>query len=243
MPEGPSLILAAEDFSIFKGQKILSATGSSKIDMERLEGARLRHIRTWGKHLLLCFDGFTLRIHFLMFGTWYINAEKDKVPKLSLQFSKDYVNLYACAIRVVDEPLDEYYDWSADVLNEAWDAKKARVKLKAAPDMLVADALLDQQIFSGVGNIIKNEVLYRIKVHPSSEVGALPPAKLTALIREARQYSLEFLQWKREGTLRQHWLAHTKKICARDGNPMINKHVGTTDRRSFFCNCCQVLYR
>ncbi|MER3465444.1 MAG: endonuclease, partial [Chitinophagaceae bacterium] len=39
---------------------------------------------------------------------------------------------------------------------------------------MVNDALLDQEIFSGVGNIIKNEVLYRIEVHPLSTIGALP---------------------------------------------------------------------
>ena len=37
-----------------------------------------------------------------------------------------------------------------------------------------ADALLDQDVFAGAGNIIKNEVLHRIRVHPESPVGRLP---------------------------------------------------------------------
>jgi len=49
-----------------------------------------------------------------------------------------------------------------------------RRRLRARPDLLACDALLDQDIFSGVGNIIKNEVLHRIRVHPESTVGALP---------------------------------------------------------------------
>ena len=108
--------------------------------------------------------------------------------------------------------------------------------------MLVCDALLDQDIFAGVGNIIKNEVLYRIKVHPASQVGALPPARLTALIREARNYSFDFLGWKKEYTLRKHWLAHTRKTCSRDGQPIEKQYLGKTNRRTFYCNGCQQLY-
>lgn len=54
---------------------------------------------------------------------------------------------------------------------------------------MVCDALLDQQIFSGVGNIIKNKVLFRIRVHPESVVTKLPPSKLNELVKEAKVYS------------------------------------------------------
>jgi endonuclease VIII len=128
------------------------------------------------------------------------------------------------------------------VLQEAWDPANARRKLKAQPGTLVCDALLDQAIFSGVGNIIKNEVFYRIKLHPESTIGALPPRKLTQLIEEARNYSFDFLYWKKEGTLRQHWLAHTKKTCTRCNLPFVKKHTGLNPRRSFFCESCQELY-
>jgi endonuclease-8 len=51
-------------------------------------------------------------------------------------------------------------------MNDEWNAKNAKARLKAEPTKLICDALLEQDIFSGVGNIIKNEVLYRIRVHP-----------------------------------------------------------------------------
>jgi endonuclease-8 len=54
--------------------------------------------------------------------------------------------------------------------------------------------LLDQHVFSGVGNIIKNEVLHRIRVHPESTVGGLPSRKLGEMIRQARDYSFDFLR-------------------------------------------------
>ena len=110
--------------------------------------------------------------------------------------------------------------------------------------MLVCDALLSQEIFAGVGNIIKNEVLFRIRVHPESLVGALPSRKLGEMIKEARNYSFDFLRWKKAFELRKHWLVHTKKICPRCHIPIIKiQHLGRTKRRAFFCNNCQLLYQ
>jgi endonuclease-8 len=242
MPEGPSILLFSEEMQRFAGQKILEATGNSKIDKERLIGKKIKAIKTWGKHLLLVFDKFTLRIHFLMFGSYRINEAKDAAPRLHLKCTKDELNFYSTAIKMIEGPLDEIYDWKADVLNKDWDPKAARKKLKAIPNTMVTDALLDQTIFSGVGNIIKNEVLFRIKVHPASLVGALPPKKLTEMIKEASVYSYEFLEWKRKFVLKKHWKVHTKKTCPRDETKIIKEYLGKTNRRTFFCNACQQKY-
>ena len=127
-------------------------------------------------------------------------------------------------------------------MSDAWDSARARRKLKAMPETLVCDALLDQNVFAGVGNIIKNEVLFRIRVHPLSKVGAIPPRKLGELIKQARQYSFEFLEWKKAFVLRKHWLAHNKGVCPRCHVPFKRQYLGVTDRRSFFCERCQVRY-
>ena len=242
MPEGPSLVIAREEMISFVGKKVIAVSGNTKTDKERIVNKKLLDIKTWGKHLLLCFDGFTIRIHFLMFGKYLINAKREGDARLSMQFKNGEINLYTCSVKFIEEPLDEVYDWAADVLSDAWNPKAAKKKLKAVPDMMVTDALLDQTIFAGVGNIIKNEVLYRIKVYPKTKVGALPTKQLNDLIKEARNYSFDFLKWKKEFTLRQHWLAHTKKTCARDGDKIIKEYLGKTQRRTFFCNTCQVLY-
>lgn len=242
MPEGPSLVIAKEEMNSFIGKKVITVSGNTKTDKERILNKKLIDIKTWGKHLLLCFKGFTIRIHFLMFGKYLVNARREGDARLSMQFKDGEINLYTCSVKFIEEPLDEIYDWAADVLSDAWDPKAAKKKLKAAPNIMVADALLDQTIFAGVGNIIKNEVLYRIKVHPKSKVGGLPTKQLNDLIKEARNYSFDFLKWKKEYTLRKHWLAHTKKTCARDGDKIIKEYLGKTQRRTFFCNTCQVLY-
>jgi endonuclease-8 len=127
-------------------------------------------------------------------------------------------------------------------MSDAWDPKAAKIKLKKISETLICDALLEQDIFAGVGNIIKNEILYRVGVHPESKVGKIPKSKLKSLIDETRTYSFEFLEWKRNFVLKKHWLAHTKTLCLRCNLPIIKKYTGLKKRRSFFCNNCQPLY-
>jgi endonuclease VIII len=243
MPEGPSLVILRELVQSFKGLRILDAQGNSKIDKARLIGQRIVALRTWGKHFLIEFRGFSIRIHLLMFGSYCINERKDKPVRLSLAFAGGReLNFYTCAVRYIEGELDEEYDWAGDVLSDAWDATAARSKLRSMPNTLICDALLDQNVFAGVGNIIKNEVLFRIRVHPLSTVGALPAQKLRELVVQARQYSFEFLEWKKAYVLKQHWLVHTKRTCPRCNIPLTKAHLGTTDRRSFYCERCQVRY-
>jgi len=242
MPEGPSIVILKEHVQAFIGKKVLKVNGNSNQDIQILKNKKIIDFKSWGKHFLICFDDLTVRIHFMLFGTYRINEAKETPPRLGLIFKTGELNFYACSVQFIDDELDELYDWSADVLSDKWNAPKAKKKLKENPDMLVCDALLDQQIFSGVGNIIKNEVLYRIKVHPESTVENLPVKQLNALIKEARNYSFDFLVWKKAFVLKKHWLAHKQKICKRDGNSIVKKHLGKTNRRTFYCEVCQVKY-
>lgn len=243
MPEGPSIVLLKEETEPFTGQEIVAVSGNTSIDTGRLLHRRVLAFRSWGKHFLICLDGFTLRVHFLMFGSYLVNAVKEKPVRLNLTFGEGgELNLYTCSLKYLEGDVNEHYDWSADVMNDDWNPEKAHAKLKAAPAMLVCDALLEQDIFAGVGNIIKNEVLYRVGVHPESEVGSIPANKINSLIDEARIYSFQFLEWKRNYELKKHWLAHTKKQCLRCDLPFVRKHTGVKKRRSFFCTNCQLLY-
>lgn len=241
MPEGPSIVILKEEAEPFTKHRILSVTGNTKIEKERLVGQR-PVFKSWGKHFLICLDGFTLRVHFLLFGSYRINEQKDRPVRLGIEFDNGVLNFYSTSLRFIEEPLDSIYDWSADVMNETWNPEKAFEKLRQVPNILVCDALLEQDIFAGVGNIIKNEVLYRVRLHPETAVGNIPDEKLRELIGEAKIYSFEFLEWKKKYELKKHWLAHTKKICLRCDLPIIKKYTGTKKRRSFFCDNCQILY-
>jgi endonuclease-8 len=245
VPEGPSIVILKELIEPFKGKTIIGVSGNSKIDKSILSGKKILDFRSWGKQFFICVKGATVRIHFLMFGSYSINEQTkpDKSLRLSLLFENGGIYFYTCAIRYLEGPLNELYDWEADVLSDKWNPAVARKKLKNCPETMVCDALLDQDIFAGVGNIIKNEVLYRIRLHPETLVGNIPPSKLSALINEARIYSYDFLRWKKAYVLRKQWLAHTKKICQRCNLPIIKTYPGKTKRRAFFCENCQILYK
>ena len=243
MPEGPSIVILREQAAKFSGKIIRAASGNSKIDKTRLVGQRVVSLRSFGKQFLIETPAVTVRIHLLMFGSYRIDeARPDREPRLHLKFARGELNFYSCSVRYLYEPLDELYDWRCDVMSDAWDSRLALRRLRAQPHTLVCDALLDQGIFAGVGNIIKNEVLFRVRVHPRSTVGALPPQKLRDLVREARQYSFDFLEWKKRFVLRKHWLVHNKGTCVRDGTKLTRAYLGERNRRTFWCDSCQRLY-
>ena len=242
MPEGPTIVILKEEVQQFSGKEILEAVGNTTIDLSRLENKKIT-FKSWGKHFLICFDDFTVRIHFLLFGSYLINEDKSAKIRLGLTFKNGQLNFYAAAVKLLEGDVNSYYDWTSDVMNDDWNPKKAIAKLKVVPDKLVCDALLEQDIFSGVGNIIKNEVLYRIKVHPESKIAKIPKKKLIELTDEARNYSFDFLDWKKKYELKKHWLAHSKKTCSRCDLPLKKEYTGVKKRRSFFCENCQILYK
>lgn len=245
MPEGPSIVILREETAAFVGRRVRRVGGDGGgIDPQRMRGRAIADIRSWGKHYLVAFPGFALRVHFLLFGSYRINHRGPGTPRLSLGFAGgDELNFYACSLRYLEGGLDAHYDWSADLMADAWDPARARRKLRAEPDRLAADALLDQDVFAGSGNIIKNEVLHRIRVHPESRVGALPARKLAELVRQARDYSFDFYRWKRANELRSHFQVHTRSHCPRDGAPLtFRAQLGRSRRRAFYCERCQVLY-
>lgn len=242
MPEGPSIVIAKAEMIVFVGEKIIEANGNAKIDIDSIEGKVLIDVKSWGKHLLLCFDDFTVRIHFLLFGSYLVNETKTAAVRLGLVFKNGYINFYAASVKILEGSADAQYDWSADVMNDEWNSAAALKKLSDNKQELICDVLLDQDIFSGVGNIIKNEVLFRVRVHPNSLVGKIPPKKLKEITEQARIYSFDFLKWKKDFELKKHWLVHTKKDCVQCDNKLIKEYTGKKKRRSFFCTTCQKLY-
>lgn len=192
MPEGPSIVILKELVQPFKGKIIVEVNGNSRLDIQRIAGEKIVDFKSWGKHFLICFSNFAVRIHFMLFGSYRINEQKETKPRLSLKFEDGEINFYACSVQFIEDDVNNIYDWSGDVMNNEWDADKAMTRLMHQPATLVCDALLDQNIFAGVGNIIKNEVLFRIRVHPESEVGALPAQQLEELVAQAKIYSFDF---------------------------------------------------
>ena len=239
--EGPSLFILKEEAQAFIGKKIVHVSGNSKIDQHLLENQKITDLKSWGKHFIICFPNFFVRIHFLMFGSYRINEEKNLSPRLTLQFKNGKMNFYSCSVKIINQQPEDVYDFETDVMSASWNASKAIRVLKGKKTALLCDALLDQNIFSGVGNIIKNEVLFRIRLHPETSIAALGAVRLRELVKTASDYSFDFFEWKKIYQLKKHWLIYRKKNCPRCDTAVRVARTGFTNRLSYFCPNCQPL--
>lgn len=244
MPEGPVIRLLSEKCQQFKGKKVQKATSqSTELDLSRLEGLVVKEISVYGKQLLISFPKLTIRVHLMLFGYYRINEIKENGKlSLGLQFAGGELNFYASDIRLIEEPLNEVYDWSTDVMNPAWNPEAAVKKLDKLDKTLACDALLDQDIFAGVGNKIKDEVLFITKIHPESLVKQIPAKKKKEMADEASAFSFRYLEWKRTDSEEEHFLAHYKKICPRDKAVLKKEKIGSNNRTTYYCEVCQKKY-
>jgi len=88
MPEGPIIAIFKERLKALQieGKAITEVTGIIEIASQKLLHAELREIKSWGKHLLLCFEQFTIRIHLMMSGAYTINKLPNGSEDLSMVF-------------------------------------------------------------------------------------------------------------------------------------------------------------
>ena len=238
--EGPSINILVEEVKSFRKQKIESVKGIvTTIDIVELTGKDVKAFKSWGKHFLICFDKFYLRVHFLMFGSYTVNTPKDRPSKLSITFSNGTLHLYTCSIQKHPGKPEKNYDWSSDLMSKKWDPALTVSRMKKFKEHQIADVLLDQNIFSGSGNIIKNETLFWLQIHPERLISSFTHKQLSEISTRTRDYCYNFFIWKKAYTLKKHWKIYGKKKCLECGTDVLKKPTGLTKRRSFFCPNCQ----
>lgn len=249
--EGPSLYLAAAQLKPFRKKVVIAVSGNSKIEKERMDGKEAIDIFAWGKHLVIQFDSFALRTHFLLYGTFEAEVDgtwvtgdyrRAREPRLTLAFANGVINMYNCSVKLVEDAhAKRAYDFTIDIMSPKWDGEKALRALKEESGEEIADVLLDQERFAGVGNIIKNEVLSITRVNPEARVGTLSPKKRREIVEAARAYSAQFLKWRRKFELRTHLLVHRKSACPHCGTKLLRRKTGKRERWSYWCSICQAM--
>jgi len=244
--EGPPGRLIAEKLATFKTKRVLKASGSAKIEKERTQGRVIEDIVSRGKNLFIQFPNFSLKIHFLIIGSHRINGDEDGAsPRLSLICSDGTVNFYNCSVRITtNDDVDKLYPEELDIMSPHWNPAKALGLTSQVQEQMVCDVLLDQNIFAGVGNIIKNEALFLARIHPSSRVGRVPEAELKRVVSETREFSLLFYEVVKQGDrLTPHLRIYRKRQCPLCERKVAMKKTGERRRMSSFCPSCQVLYQ
>jgi len=218
--EGPSLIILKEELKPFVGRKVLEVSGNTKQPKELLQGRKLASIRTWGKVLFMEFTGakktapILTRTHFMMFGSYRIDDPKEnRVPRIELRFANGTLYFYACAFKFVEKESLKELDPKVDVLSPKWDEAHVLDLMKEKRDTYLCDLFLDQKLFAGSGNIVKNEVLFNLRCHPLTKLSELKRADWPLAVHEVRLYCENFYRWKKNYELRRHWQVYRKHRC------------------------------
>jgi endonuclease VIII len=100
---------------------------------------------------------------------------------------------------------------------------------------------MDQKIFTGVGNILRNEILYRSGIHPLSVTRKIPATKITRLIKEAAKYAQLF--YHELETNKSHTFAVYQQEYAADGSAVTMMISPKSKRKIFFSEHKQKLYK
>jgi endonuclease-8 len=208
MPEGPMMHLFRDELSVLRGLRVTELSHSrKKPDLSALEGKELHSLSTWGKYVFLNFQpgNMHLRIHWGMFGVHYIDEPRKgkAAPILQLGLTQDRdLYLYAVSLRLIEGPLShEEYDPHIDIMSSAFDVDRAVQTMKEQPeDRMICDVLMDQTIFAGLGNVIKNESLFALRIAPESRMGGIPPRSRRTLVKDIiEQAELFFHERKAAG--------------------------------------------
>jgi endonuclease VIII len=207
VPEGDTIFRAARSLhAALAGQRITAVRTRTpqvqRLGPERLVGQVVAAVEARGKHLLHRFapSGLVLHTHMRMTGSWHLyepgarwrkpaaharlvlatealEAVCFSAPVIEL-LSADQAARHPSLVALGPDPL------AGDATGPV-DLDEAAARMAAMPDAAIGEALLDQRVLAGVGNVYKNEVLFIHAVDPWTPVAEVAEATRAALLRTA----------------------------------------------------------
>jgi len=273
MPEGDTVFRAARTLHRALAGAAITRFESAfpalnRIDQDRpLTGRIIESVSARGKHLLMVFSGdLILRSHMRMNGSWHIYrpGERWQRPARDMRIlvaTSDFVAVgfnVPIAELLTGRDLSRHQQLKAlgpDLLASAFDAGDVLRRMRAHPGDAIADALLNQRIVAGAGNVIKSETLFIAAVDPFQPVGALSDADLMRVVSVART-QLQANVLDRAHTLSPAFGRRTTrsldpqaklwvygrggKPCRKCGTAIQSRKTGLDARLTYWCPRCQV---
>ncbi len=221
-------------------------------------GSFVEQVDARGKHLHIAFDdGIILHTHMRMTGAWHVYRPGERWRKSSRSarvvmevpgwtavcFSAPVVETYRAA-DLRRHPNQGSLGPDLCVPGVDLDACVARMAQLLEPDTTVAEALLDQRVACGVGNVYKSEVLWACGLDPFTPIGEVDAALRRAVLATAAR----LLQTNLAGPDRvtvpgvPGGLAvygRMGKPCVRCATPIEVRRHGELARVTYWCPSCQ----
>jgi endonuclease-8 len=258
VPEGDSVLVAARRLSAaLAGQRLLRADFRvPAFATSDLTGQLLLEVAPRGKHLFFRTDaGITLHTHFEMDGRWdlrrpgsglggrphEVRAILETEPWTAIGRRLPVVELLPTA-----EEAGIVAHLGPDVLGPDWDAAEALRRLMAQPDRAIGEALIDQRVMAGPGNVYKSEACFLRGVDPWTPVGELSkPAAVVALMKRLMEANRSIGAQVTTGDTRpgrSHWVyGRGGEPCRRCGTRVRRASQGMAPRErvTYWCPSCQ----
>ena len=254
MPEGDTLFRTAAGLRPYLvGRQVTNASARQPGPQAgRLIGATVDAVEAQGKNVLIRFDnGLEVRTHLGMHGSWhrYRPGERWRRPpgrarlvlevpgSVAVCFDAPTVELFEQRTEPLHGALSRL---GPDLLASPFDSQEAMRRLRdpAHGERAVAEVLLDQRVMAGIGNEVKNEILWQAECSPWMPVGELDDAMLGNLVDRARAVLLEGAG---TGRRPRHVYRRAGRPCPRCGTTIQVTHQGRElPRLTFWCPACQV---
>jgi endonuclease-8 len=242
VPEGDAIHRAARRLQVLVGQELQVETPHPRAAVKqlapRLDGRRLDSVEAIGKNLLFRFEGgLVLRSHLRMSGRWRV-LERDAAvfgtPWLVLRGARHAGVLWNGPVLELDRGVAQRL--GPDILAEPPDYETMVRRLHTAAARQVGDALLDQRLVSGIGNVWKVESLWTERISPWRAVADLSDDQLRSVLAWAHSV----MRARVDGVPYKARVYRRKgHMCPRCGTPVKAWPQGDAARMTYWCPRCQ----
>jgi endonuclease-8 len=260
VPEGDTVHLAtARLHAALAGQVVTrSDLRVPQLATADLSGRTVLGVCARGKHILMRFSGaLTLHSHFRMDGSWHlyrpgerwgggpehqIRAVLETPPWIAVGYRLPVLELFATS----DEAAHVGH-LGPDPLGDDWDAAEALRRLTAQPERGISEALLDQRVIAGIGNVWRCELCFLRGLDPWMPVGQVrDPQRLIDLIKRAFEANRQQAGHVTTGDPRRgfaHYVyGRADQPCRRCRTPIRRRAMAPDEageRVTYWCPSCQ----
>lgn len=217
-----------------------------------LSGEVVDEVLSRGKHLFIRVGMASIHSHLKMDGAWLVGGQIRRVPAYKVRILLATADQRAAGVDLgVLEVLERDRDHEAvdhlgpDLLGD-WDLDTAAANLTADPARPVSQALLDQRVMAGVGNVYANELCFLFGLRPSAPVSRIKdPRRMADRAQKMLWQNRNRVNRTTTGDTRPGndlWIyGRVGRPCRRCGTRVESDrdHVTGTDRISFWCPTCQ----